>query len=286
MRCGSIQASAARPSRENPRCIRDDKSIILFLVGDDARNSIDICDVCKMNTIPILMYHNISPLPQGGLLPWLYVTPRAFAAHIKLLHWLGFQGLSMGSAMPYLRGEKHGRIVVITFDDGYVDTFKQALPVLKAYGFSATCYAVSTLIGGYNVWDAEQINARKPLMDASQLRAWQDAGMEVGSHSCTHPRLTACSDEQLVVEVTESKLQLEEMLRRPITQFSYPYGDFDQRVKEAVRRAGYTSAVTVRRGRTRRSDDLLQLHRVTISNYHRRPHLAFKVLTRFEDRRA
>jgi peptidoglycan/xylan/chitin deacetylase (PgdA/CDA1 family) len=238
-----------------------------------------------MNSISILMYHNINPPPKEGRLPALYVKPRAFAAHMRLLRILGFHGLSMAAAMPYLRGEKRGRVAVITFDDGYVDTLEQALPVLRAHGFSATCYVVSGEVGRYNAWDAEEINVREPLMDLRQLRVWQDAGMEIGAHSRSHPRLRTCGDAELEAEVAGSKRDLEELLGQPVTQFCYPYGDFDTRVVEAVRRAGFAAAVTVQRGRARLGDDFLQLRRITVSNYHRSPHLAFKLLSAREDRR-
>ena len=57
-----------------------------------------------MKPVPILMYHNIAVAPQGVKLRGLYISPRRFARQMALLHWLGYQGLSMSAAMPYLRG--------------------------------------------------------------------------------------------------------------------------------------------------------------------------------------
>lgn len=135
-----------------------------------------------MNTIPILMYHNIGTPPAGARLRGLYVRRDAFARQMWLLRMLGFQGLSMSAAMPYLRGEKQGRVAVITLDDGYLDAMENALPALQANGFSATCYFVSQRMGQNNDWDAAALNVSKPLMSESQVRAWHAAGMEVGAH--------------------------------------------------------------------------------------------------------
>lgn len=238
-----------------------------------------------MNTIPILMYHNLGHPPQGAKLRNLYVRAGAFARQMRVLRMLGFQGLSMSAAMPYLRGEKTGRVAVITFDDGYLDTLETALPVLRTHGFSATCYVVSGRTGQYNDWDATALNVRKPLMSADQVQEWQAAGMEVGAHSRTHPHLPACTDAELQAEVAGSKADLEDLIGTPVTQFCYPYGDLDARVVTAVRQAGFSAATTTQRGRTRPGDDLLQLRRVLVGG-RTLPHLfALKLLTAYEDRR-
>lgn len=237
------------------------------------------------NIIPILMYHNIDTPPQGAKLRNLYVRTGAFARQMFLLRLFGYQGLSMSAAMPYLRGEKQGRVAVITFDDGYVDTLRHALPILNAFGFKATCYFISQLAGQYNEWDAETLNVRKPLMDDGQIRAWHAAGMEVGAHSRTHPRLTGCTDNQLQDEIAGSKADLEALIGQPVTQFCYPYGDVDERVVAATRQAGYDAATTVQRGRARIGDDAMRLRRVLVSGS-TWPHLfLFKLLGKYEDKR-
>lgn len=238
-----------------------------------------------MSPIPILMYHNIGTPPDGAKLRNLYVGAGAFARQMALLRLFGYRGLSMSDAMPYLHGEQQGRVVVITFDDGYADTLEQALPVLQRNGFSATCYAVSQRLGQHNDWDAAALNVSKPLMTAAQLRAWCDAGMEAGAHTRTHARLTACDDATLAQEVGGSKQDLEALLDRPVTQFCYPYGDLDARVVEATRRAGYAAATTTQRGRARPGDDPLLYRRVLVGR-RTLPHLfLFKLLSAYEDKR-
>ncbi|HEY3326760.1 MAG TPA: polysaccharide deacetylase family protein [Novimethylophilus sp.] len=201
-----------------------------------------------MRSIPILMYHNIGrPLP-GDRKPKLYVRADIFSRQMALLRLLGFRGISMSEAMPYLRGELQGKVVVITFDDGYADTVDLALPTLRRYGHTATCYVVSQRIGQHNTWDADQIGAHKPLMSKEQLLYWSAAGMGVGAHTQTHPHLPDCDDVSLLNEVAGSKAELEALLQTPVAQFCYPYGALDRRVVEAVRAAGYDAATTTGRG--------------------------------------
>ncbi|MEO5829978.1 MAG: polysaccharide deacetylase family protein [Rhodanobacter sp.] len=237
--------------------------------------------------LPILMYHNIARAPRDlQLYRSLYVSPTSFARQMWLLRRLGYTGLSMSAAMPYLRGERTGRIAVITLDDGYVDNLDCALPILQRYGFSATCYVVSGSIGQYNQWDAERLGLRKPLMSVEQLRSWHGGGMEVGAHTCSHPRLTRCNDTQLRDEIQGSKLALEDHLGAPVTQFCYPYGDADDRVASVVREAGFAAATMTRRGRATAGMDLWRLPRVQVARHHLLPQFALRVLSGYEDRRA
>ncbi len=238
-----------------------------------------------MHPIPILMYHNIGHPPQGAKLRSLYVRPGAFARQMRLLRALGYQGLSMSAAMPYLRGEKSGRVAVITLDDGYLDALEHALPVLRANNFSATCYVVSGRTGQHNDWDAAALNVRKLLMSDGQVKEWHAAGMEVGAHSRTHPRLTSCTDAELLAEVAGSKSDLETLIGAPVTQFCYPYGDHDARVVAAVRQAGFSAATTIQRGRAHPGDNLIQLQRVLVGGRHFLHLFLIKLFTSYEDKR-
>lgn len=238
--------------------------------------------------VPILMYHNVAEVP-AELHPdghCLYVTPAAFAAQMALLHRLGWRGVSMSDALPYLRGERHGHVAAITFDDGYRDNLEYALPVLREHGFSATCYVVNACIGKYNLWDAGRLGVRKPMMDAAELRAWRAGGMEVGAHTRSHPHLTQCDDAQLRDEIAGGRAELEDILGDAVPQFCYPFGDADARVAAATREAGYLAAPTVRRGRARAGTDLFMLPRVAIDHGDSLAKFALRTFTPFEDIRA
>lgn len=235
---------------------------------------------------PIFMYHNIAQAPRG-LRRWrsLYVSPGTFARQMWLLRRMGYTGLSMSDAMPYLRGERSGRIAVVTLDDGYVDNLEAALPVLQRYGFTATCYVVSGSIGRYNDWDADKLGVQKPLMTTAQIRAWHAGGMEVGAHTRSHPHLTQCNEARLHDEIAGSKADLEDQLGAPVTQFCYPYGDMNDRVADITRAAGYAAATTTQRGRAVVGTDLWRLPRVQVARHHVLPQFAMRAFTNYENKR-
>ncbi|WP_109125606.1 polysaccharide deacetylase family protein [Dyella sp. C11] len=233
------------------------------------------------------MYHNIADVPDGiRVYRSLYVSPGSFSRQMALLRALGYRGVSMADAMPYLRGEREDKIAVITLDDGYVDNLTSAMHTLRGLGFTATCYAVSGYIGQYNAWDESKLGIRKPLMSVEELRAWRAGGMEVGAHSRTHARLSQCNDQQLRDEVHGCKVELEDRLGFGVTQFCYPYGDYDGRAVRATREAGYIAATTTDRGRAVPGSDLWRLPRIQVARHHVLPQVAAKVLTGYEDKRA
>jgi peptidoglycan/xylan/chitin deacetylase (PgdA/CDA1 family) len=241
--------------------------------------------------IAILMYHQIDAAPhKGSALRGLVVAPRTFYWHMAVMRLLGYRGLSMSDLVPYLLGRKQGRVFGITFDDGYVNNLKNALPVLTRFGFTSTCYVVPGLLGKTNVWDAEHGIDQVPLMDAADLQTWIAAGQEIGSHTMTHARLPGLDDAQLGAEVAGSKGSLEAMLmmRGGVRHFCYPYGAYDAAALNATRAGGYVTATTTVRGRVLPGEslDMLQLPRVLVSRTTTWAHLLLKCVTRYEDKRA
>ena len=218
-----------------------------------------------MSTLPILCYHNVALAPPEARFKLLYVSPDKFERQLWTLRRLGLRGVSMSEGIARLRNDTARGCVVFTFDDGYADTLTAAAPLMKRYGFGATCYIVSGALGTYNRWDARYLQEKKPLMSRLQLDAWLAAGMVVGSHSCSHPRLHELSPDAARDEIAESRVALRNMLGVPIEHFAYPFGDFTDDTVELVRRAGYTSAVTVSPGVARASDDLLRLPRMLVN---------------------
>lgn len=235
--------------------------------------------------IPILMYHQIDvPPPSGTPLRGLVVSPGAFARQMLLLKCMGYKGLSMRDLEPYLKGERQGRVVGITFDDGYQNNVINALPVLRKYGFTATCYAVSSMIGGTNSWDRGLV-AEKPLMTSADWRVWLDGGMDVGSHTRTHADLTRLTIDEALNQVANSKSELENALDCEVRHFCYPYGRFDTTHRQLVQQAGYVTATTTHRGRVQQGNDLLTLRRVLIAQATLLMHFVLKICTAYEDRR-
>jgi peptidoglycan/xylan/chitin deacetylase (PgdA/CDA1 family) len=201
-----------------------------------------------------------------------------------MLKILGYRGHSMHDLEPYLSGEKQGRVVGITFDDGYQNNFDLALPILKRYGHTATCYAVSEQVGKTNHWD-DGLVATKSLMNRGQLLSWLDAGMDVGSHTCTHADLTKLEDKEALKEIKFSKLSLEDSLGTQIRHFCYPYGRMQPIHAQMARDCGYVTATMMKRGRVHSDHNPWELSRVLIARATNPIQFLMKLMTRYEDRR-
>jgi len=236
--------------------------------------------------IPILMYHQIdAPPPRGTPLRGLIVAPSSFAWQMRMLRLLGYRGLSMRDLEPYLQGEKQGKVVGLTFDDGYQNNLRHALPILRKHGFTATCYGVSSMIGGTNSWDHGKV-AEKPLMTLADWRTWRDAGMDVGSHTRTHAKLTELPPEQAREQIAQSRQELEQAVGCAVRHFCYPYGWYGPEHAQMAREAGYASATTTHRGRVHAGNDPYTLRRVMVARATNPLQFFMKIATAYEDRRA
>lgn len=202
--------------------------------------------------------------------------------------WLrrfGYRGLSMRELMPYIQGERRGKVVGITFDDGYRNVFQNALPVLRDNDFTATNYFVARQLDGGNVWDQEKGIAHSDLMSADEMRRWAAGGMEVGSHTLDHPFLPKLSPELADYQIKQSKTELEQILGAEVTAFCYPYGAETPQLRTMARLAGYTNATTTQGGLANATDDIYGLPRVTVARSTNIFRFLQKCMTRLEEKR-
>ena len=188
----------------------------------------------------ILMYHGVAEVADDPNL--LCVTPGRFAEQMAWMSRRGLRGVSVGTLVDAMRAGRARGLVGITFDDGYVSVLEAALPVLLRHDFTATMFIISDRLGGTNEWDE---GPSWPLMSAGQVGELAAAGMEIGSHSASHPRLEGAGAEQLEAEVGGSRKELGALLGAPVRGFAYPYGSMDAAAREAVIAAGYEYACAV-----------------------------------------
>ena len=215
----------------------------------------------------------------------LIVSPKAFARQMGVLRMLGYRGLSMTDLAPYLRGEKQGKVVGLTFDDGYQNNLTHALPILRRNGFTATCYGVSRAMGGTNAWDAAAGAIEKPLMTIQDWKIWRDQGMDIGSHTQHHANLQQCEDTRAWDEIAGSRQDLEMEFGCKVMHFCYPYGWFESRHIDMVRKAGYETATTTQRGRASPGDDMYTLKRIKVARATSLPVFLAKIASSYEDTR-
>ena len=157
------------------------------------------------------MYHSVELMPKTTTMRSLHVPVRRFKFQMWLLKFFGFKGLSISQLKPYIDGEKSGKVVGITFDDGYQNNLINAAPILRKYNFSATCYLVSQRIGLSNTWDANKGITQRPLMSYKEIQEWLEMGMDIGAHTQTNADLEKLNMHAALKEISQCKAELEKI---------------------------------------------------------------------------
>jgi peptidoglycan/xylan/chitin deacetylase (PgdA/CDA1 family) len=213
----------------------------------------------------MLMYHAVTPGGTTPTWPWA-ISMRQFREQLDFLADEGYATPTMSELASESAKKWTGRTAVITFDDGYVDNLA-ACEELQKRGMRANWFIVTGSIGKAPQWPAEGRRPAGRLLNVAELRGMQGNGMEIGSHTVNHMRLTDIDDVRLAQELSDSRVELEEMLGNAVNSFAYPYGAWDARCAEAVKQAGYTAACTTRTGWALRDRDPYRLRRLTVFNH-------------------
>lgn len=217
-------------------------------------------------TVPILMYHKVNPdSSTGGL--GLRVPPDKFSEQMEYLDKNGYHPVSLADFVAYVKEGRPlpPRPVVITFDDGYLDNYTYAFPVLKKYGFPATIFVVANCVGKTNEFDTKAgLQPENRLAGWDELQEMAEYGITIGSHTLDHPRLTKLSAAEAYRQIKESREVIARNLNRPVLFFSYPYGSCNPELARMVAESGYLAAVTTEQGLATRDSDLFLLKRVRV----------------------
>lgn len=169
--------------------------------------------------VPILCYHGILDEPWG--ISSLFVRVQDFERQMQYLKEQGYTTLFVSEIKNANQYEKP---IIITFDDGYLDVYTNAFPILKKYNLKANVYMISGWING----DVYMTSEMTKEMSASPL-------IEIGSHTVTHKALATLSTEEIEYELRESKKALEELLEKKINVVAYPTGSYNQTVIDIAR---------------------------------------------------
>jgi peptidoglycan/xylan/chitin deacetylase (PgdA/CDA1 family) len=182
----------------------------------------------RRDRCPVLVYHRVAD--DGG---GTWCIPRArFEAQMRWLADRRFAVVPAGRAAP-----PAPRTVALTFDDGYLDTYTTAFPILERLGFTATVFVVTGSVGGMTgSWGPAQ---PVPLLTWRHAQEMASRGFSFQSHTRSHPALPACTDARLAEELSGSRAELEDRLGAPVDELAYPFGLYDRRTLALVARAGY-----------------------------------------------
>ncbi len=221
----------------------------------------------------IFMYHNIDIPPKEAKLKSLYVKPNKFEIQLKVLKKLGYNFVKTKDLENNPK-----KSILLTFDDGLKDFYDNAFPIIKKYDANAIVFVPAGLVGSFNQWDYEKLNVRKKLMNWEEIKRVYKEGIEIGSHTLTHPFLTKIPKEMAKTEIQDSKKILEDMLSAEITCFCYPYGDYNGTIRDLVIEAGYKYAFTTKEGSLEQSDNFYEIKRIMISGFYSLPKVLWKTL--------
>src|SRR5258706_10070049 len=186
----------------------------------------------KAVAVPIILFHHVSVSPINSQ---YYVRPEKFDEELKLLRdWqyttitieMLLKAINEGANLP-------PRPIIISFDDGNLDNYTNAFPIMQKYGFTGVLYIVGNYMGADN------------YLTADEIKEMAAAGWEVGSHTMSHADLTLLDPQVQRYEIVDSKEFLEKKLGVPIKTIAYPFGTSNSAVIDYADFAGYIAGMSL-----------------------------------------
>ncbi|MBI5303687.1 MAG: polysaccharide deacetylase family protein [Chloroflexi bacterium] len=208
--------------------------------------------------VPILMYHYVSvPPPDADKYRLdLSVTPANFDAQMEYLAIEGYTPVTVSALTDHLLygAPLPPKPILLTFDDGYLDNYEFAFPILKKYKFVGTISVITDFVEG----------KRPGYVNWNQLEDMAIAGMEIASHTLDHQDLSRLPRALQVKEIAESKAAIETRIGTPVKTFCYPAGKYTATTLDVLRSAGYLAGLTEIQGTRQSTDQLFELRRIRV----------------------
>jgi peptidoglycan/xylan/chitin deacetylase (PgdA/CDA1 family) len=217
-----------------------------------------------MARVTVLMYHMISDPITKTDRRFTCPTP-TFRSHLEHLKRSGVNVVGLDRVLAHISGDEIDRdAVAITFDDGYRDNYENAFPLLREFGFPATIFLVTSTMGGTNRWMADREFSQRPMMDWRAAAEVAAAGITLGGHTVTHPRLTSLKIDKIRSEVGDCAKIIADRTGYAVEQFAYPYGVLDAVVRDIVAESGYRLACSTRSGFNAAGTDPFEIRRLEV----------------------
>lgn len=198
--------------------------------------------------VPILLYHRIDVSPYNSR---YYVSPDKFEEEMKLLRDWGYETITLDMLTQAIHegAELPPRPILITFDDGHLNNYTTAFPIMQKYGFTGVLYIVGSYMGA------------DEFMNADQIKEMAAAGWEVGSHGMRHLDLTTLDRAEQQYEIVQSRKFLEERLGIPIRSFAFPFGLYAGDIINMTYLGGYTTGMSLGYTHNQGTSNLFALQR-------------------------
>ncbi|MDP4180260.1 MAG: polysaccharide deacetylase family protein [Bacillota bacterium] len=201
----------------------------------------------KNKTMTILMYHHVSDEVKGE--KYYFVSPSAFFDQMKYLNDNGYTALTFENFKDF---NKYKKPVMITFDDGYMDNYAYAYPILKRFNIKATMFLIT---GSLNKPDYLTTDVVKEM---SGLVSFQ-------SHTVNHINLSLSDENTIEKECCQSKNDIEKILSRKINTIAYPFGLYNANTVNIAKKY-YDYCVTGNVGVYKKGDITYILNRMPVAN--------------------
>lgn len=218
------------------------------------------------NGVPVLNYHQINDRDENSLT----IHTDQFEAEMAYLAENGYHTITPAELLEAWDGGKPlpEKPVILTFDDGYADNYKNAYPILQKYNLKGTIFVVSDYLGTYPNY-----------LTWAMAQEMQDSGLiDIESHTLSHAQLDQLgSREELDTQLRDSKLAVDWHLKKDVRFIAYPCGAFNQEIEESTLAAGYKGAFTVHYGLAEPNQNRLQLDRVPVFGSNSHTLLRFKL---------
>ncbi|WP_420868989.1 polysaccharide deacetylase family protein [Clostridium cochlearium] len=203
--------------------------------------------------VPVLMYHSIDYEENNEL----RIPKEVFKKQMEFLINEGYTTLTLDELFDFLDNNKPipNKSIVITFDDGYMDNYINAYPILKELNIKATIFVITDLIDN-----------NKNYLTSSQIKEMSNNGIDIQSHTSKHEDLPTLSYKEQLETLVKSKKFLENVLNKDIKYIAYPFGNWNNDTLKAVKDAGYSMAVSTTGTWSFKENGIYSLDRVYISS--------------------
>ena len=204
--------------------------------------------------IPVIYYHSVNKNADNEVT----ITPDMLEEQLNYINDNHYITITIEELYDHIQKNEPipEKSILITFDDGYMNNYTEAFPILKNLNMKATIFCIgNSLDGSY-------------YLSEEAIKEMSDYGIDIQSHTVNHLHLDTLSYDEQLLELKNSKEILEKITGKEIISIAYPFGDYNEDTIKAAKNSGYKLAFTTNLGLSDRDDNIYELDRIYISSYY------------------